>query len=444
MSADASPETASRFDELIDAIAHLRDPEVVRAFLRDLCTTTGSMPWDSDSRSLDWSTRACPTKRSHDAPARRRPRSRAWPSGYTTAKVDTAPCSREDDDDPSTNHGPSVEGSTGDPSWLLLEASGVAPQEAGERMLQGHCRNADIDLLFVRADDVPEYVQDGVVDCGITGLDLINERECNVDVLLRLGFGACSLQAAVSNEDDAREIEDFEGRRIATSHPRIAAKALPSAASAPRSSRWRVVEISPRLGLADAIIDLVSTGSTLRTNGLRSIGVLFESEAVLVGSGERQGLRGAPDSHDGPRVRDQRAGQPVPLVQCAQVSLAEVTAILPTLGSPTVMDLATPGVVAVHALVPAADIWSLLPRLEMAGASSTDSARRADGPVSTPVKTNVNFTIDDIGTPFASAGTTRSSSGHIFFPREKLKCKSLLPQRHREHGESRATGRRLS
>ena len=83
-----------------------------------------------------------------------------------------------------------------EPSWTLLEATGVDPQEPGERVLQSHCRNADIDLLFVRADDVPEYVQDGVVDCGITGLDLIDERQCNVEVLLRLGFGKCSLQAA--------------------------------------------------------------------------------------------------------------------------------------------------------------------------------------------------------------------------------------------------------
>jgi ATP phosphoribosyltransferase len=171
-----------------------------------------------------------------------------------------------------------------EPSWTLLEASGVAPQEPGDRVLQAHCRNADIDLLFVRADDVPEYVQDSVVDCGITGLDLLAERDCNVEVLLRLGFGSCSLQAAVSMEDSATTIEDLEGRRIATSHPRIAARVL--ADRGVKADLVQVagsVEISPRLGLADAIIDLVSTGSTLRTNGLRSIGVLFESEAVLIG-----------------------------------------------------------------------------------------------------------------------------------------------------------------
>ncbi len=258
-----------------------------------------------------------------------------------------------------------------EPSWSLLEASGVDPQEPGERVLQAHCRNAEIDLLFVRADDVPEYVQDGVVDCGITGLDLVSERESDVEVLLRLGFGSCSLQAAVSMEDTALSIDDLEGRRIATSHPRIAAQALAERGiKAELVSVAGSVEISPRLGLADAIIDLVSTGSTLRTNGLRSVGVLFESEAVLVGR------KGSTDLEARKTlttvlgsVINARANRYL-LCNVAKDRLNDVLAVLPTSGSPTVMDLATPGVVAVHALVPAADIWSLLPRLERSGASS--------------------------------------------------------------------------
>lgn len=258
-----------------------------------------------------------------------------------------------------------------EPSWLLLEASGVSPQEPGERVLQAHCRNADIDLLFVRAEDVPEYVQDGVVDCGITGLDLVYERECRVEVLLRLGFGTCSLQAAVSSDDEATSLEDLAGRRIATSHPHIAAKTL-----ADRGVNAEIipvagsVEISPRLGLADAIIDLVSTGSTLRTNGLRSIGVLFESEAVLIGrvNSEDFEARRTLTTVLG-SVINARANRYL-LCNVSKERLSEVIEVLPTTGSPSVMDLATPGVVAVHALVPAVDIWKLLPRLEAAGASS--------------------------------------------------------------------------
>jgi ATP phosphoribosyltransferase len=130
------------------------------------------------------------------------------------------------------------------------------------------------------------------------------------------------------------------------------------------------VEIAPRLGLADAIIDLVSTGSTLRTNGLRSIGVLFESEAVLIGRVDSQDFeaRRVLTTVLG-SVINARANRYL-LCNVAKERLDEVTAVLPTAGSPTVMDLATPGIVAVHALVPAAEIWSLLPKLEAAGASS--------------------------------------------------------------------------
>ena len=258
-----------------------------------------------------------------------------------------------------------------EPSWSLLEASGVAPQEPGERVLQAHCRNADIDLLFVRADDVPEYVQDGVVDCGITGLDLVYERESDVEVLLRLGYGTCSLQAAVSMEDSATSIDDLDGRRIATSHPHIAERVL--AERGIKAELVRVagsVEISPRLGLADAIIDLVSTGSTLRTNGLRSIGVLFESEAVLVGrKGSKDHVARETLTMVLGSVINARANRYL-LCNVKKDRLNEALAVLPTSGSPTVMDLATPGLVAVHALVPAADIWSLLPKLEACGASS--------------------------------------------------------------------------
>ena len=258
-----------------------------------------------------------------------------------------------------------------EPSWSLLEASGVDPQEPGERVLQAHCRNADIDLLFVRADDVPEYVQDGVVDCGITGLDLVAERGDEVEVLLRLNYGSCSLQVAVSSEDPATGYADLRGRRIATSHPNIARAFL--AREGIEADVVRVggsVEISPRLGLADAIIDLVSTGSTLRTNGLRALGTIFESQAVLVGrrGDEGSASRSALLTMLG-SVITARANRYL-LFNVQRDQLDRVVALLPTKGSPTVVDVADPSVVAVHALVPAASIWSLLPQLEHCGASA--------------------------------------------------------------------------
>jgi ATP phosphoribosyltransferase len=258
-----------------------------------------------------------------------------------------------------------------EPSWSLLEASGLSPQEPGERVLMAHCRNADVDILFVRADDVPEYVQDGVVDCGITGLDLVEEKQCAVEVLLRLGFGSCSLQAAVSNEDAARSLADLDGRRIATAHPRLAAKMLADAGlRAELVTVTGSAEIAPRLGLAEAIIDLVSSGSTLRTNGLRPLGTLFESEAVLIGrpdAASREASRTLTTVLGS--VVNARANRYL-LCNVPVDAVEAVTALLPTTGSPSVMPLATPGTVALHALVPAKEIWQLLPRLEALGATS--------------------------------------------------------------------------
>jgi ATP phosphoribosyltransferase len=258
-----------------------------------------------------------------------------------------------------------------EPSWSLLEASGLSPQEPGERVLVAHCRNADVDVLFVRADDVPEYVQDRVVDCGITGLDLVAEKECDVEVLLELGFGNCSLQGAVPNEDRAASLGDLDGRRVATAHPRLAARELAElGVKADLVPVTGSAEIAPRLGLADAIIDLVSSGSTLRTNGLRTLGTLFESEAVLIG-------RGDPASMEASRTLTTVLGSVVNaranrylLCNVPVEAVDAVTALLPTRGSPSVMPLATPGIVAVHALVPAKEIWQLLPQLEALGANS--------------------------------------------------------------------------
>lgn len=237
--------------------------------------------------------------------------------------------------------------------------------------MTAHCRNAAVDILFVRADDVPEYVQDGVVDCGITGLDLVRERDCAVEVLLQLGFGTCSLQAAVPTEDPATTLADLAGRRIATSHPRLAQAALAEVGiAATMVAVAGSVEISPRLGLADAIVDLVSSGSTMRTNGLRAVGTLFTSEAVLVGR------RGA----DVPSSRTTLVTMLGSVVQAranrylmcnAPVdAVSAIAELLPTHGAPSVIPLTQRDVVALHALVPAADVWRLLPSLEALGATS--------------------------------------------------------------------------
>ena len=204
-----------------------------------------------------------------------------------------------------------------------------------------------MDVLLVRAADVPEYVQDGVVECGVTGADLVRESGAKVEELLRLGFGACTLEAAVPAESSARSLDDLDGLRVATVYPRLAAALL----------RERGVSV-----------DLVSSGSTLRTNGLRSVEALFSSEAVLVGGpgGDDRARELATVLRSVVEARETR----YLMLNAPESALEEITKLVPGSAAPSVLPLAVPGMVAIHALVPAADVWRLLPRLEAAGGSS--------------------------------------------------------------------------
>jgi ATP phosphoribosyltransferase len=252
-----------------------------------------------------------------------------------------------------------------EPAIELLHDAGLAPETPGDRALAFPCRNAPVEGLLVRADDIPEYVQDGVVDCGITGIDIVRESGAQVTELVRLGFGVCSLEAAVPNESPVQTRADLAGARVATSFPRLARELLPEVELVDVHGS---VELAPRLGLADAIVDLVSSGSTLRTNGLRSIGVLLESEAVLVAGAEpddaAEQLAGIFRS-----VVDARSARYL-MLNAPESALEKICSLVPGSRSPSVLPLAEPGMVAVHSVVPADAVWRLLPALEAAGATS--------------------------------------------------------------------------
>src|SRR6266540_4339953 len=252
-----------------------------------------------------------------------------------------------------------------EPALSLLADAGLGPEEPGERALAFPCRNAPVDVLLVRAADVPEYVQDGVVDCGITGADLVRERRADVTELLKLGFGGCRLEAAVPEESPIAGLDQLAGTHVATAYPHLAREVLSEqGVDVELVDVTGSVEIAPRLGLADAIVDLVSSGNTLRTNGLRSLGVLFTSEAVLIAGAEpdEAALRLAPVLRS---VVDARAMRYL-VLNAPEAAVAEIAEIVPGSRAPTVLPLAEPGMVAVHALVPAADVWHVLPRLEQA------------------------------------------------------------------------------
>ena len=256
-----------------------------------------------------------------------------------------------------------MKGRLREPSISLLEDAGLGPEQPGERALAFPCRNAPVDVLLVRAADIPEYVQDGVVDCGITGQDLVRERDASVEELLELGYGSCRLEAAVPEESRYQAIEDLAGARVATVYPGLTRALMPVEVTLVDVTGS--VEIAPRMGLADAIVDLVSSGNTMRTNGLRSLGPLFSSQAVLIGK------RGGDASSLVSMMRtvvEARAHRYL-MLNTTRDKLDDVCRIIGS-RSPTVLPLADTDSVAVHALVPSGEVWRLFPALEAVGCTS--------------------------------------------------------------------------
>ena len=263
-------------------------------------------------------------------------------------------------------------GRMAEPALRLCADAGLR-FEATDRALLVPCANAPVDLLLVRAHDVPEYVQDGVVDLGITGANLVVEAGAEVVTLAELDFARCALQAAVPEDSPQTELRDLTGLRVATAYPASTRTCLAAlGVEAELVTVSGSVEAAPRLGLSDAIVDLVSTGSTASANGLRLIGTLLESQAVLVGStsapAERHELVERLELMLSGVVAARR--RRYLMLNVPVDALERVEALIPGMGSPSVLDLAEEGMKAVHAAVDADEIWSLLPALKAAGASS--------------------------------------------------------------------------
>ena len=259
-------------------------------------------------------------------------------------------------------------GRMAEPSLELLEAAGLA-FEWSERALSIPCANAPVDLLLVRAADIPEYVQDGVVQAGITGANLVAEAGADVVTHAQLGFARCSLQAAVPDDAPQRSLEELAGLRVATAYPRSTKALLEE-----RGVRVELVpvsgsvEASPRLGLSDAIVDLVSTGSTASANGLRLVGKLLDSEAVLIASQEAPPLLERLELMLSAVVAARH--RRYVMMNAPAAALEQIRDILPGMGAPSVLPLADEGQIAIHAAVDADDVWDLLAPLKAAGASS--------------------------------------------------------------------------
>jgi ATP phosphoribosyltransferase len=258
-----------------------------------------------------------------------------------------------------------------EPTVALLRDAGLV-FETGERALVARVQNFDLDILFVRTNDIVEFINDGVAELGVTGLDLVAESGSDVPQVRKLGYGRCRLTIAVPNDSPIRAAEDLAGLRVATSHMNLTRQFFAS-----RSIPVNVIpvsgaaEVAPRLGLAEAIVDLVSTGSTMVVNGLRPIEEVFDSEAVLLANkGARDGRPEVIDSIETMLSATLAARDRKYLMMNAPLTkLKELEDLLPGLESPSIIPLAHEGMCAIHSVVEADQVWSLLPRLKAAGAS---------------------------------------------------------------------------
>lgn len=254
----------------------------------------------------------------------------------------------------------------------LLADAGLPLRAAGERALRARLGD-DYEALFVRAQDIPELVADGAADAGLTGLDQMRESGRELVDRLDLGFGRCRLVVAAREDSGVRTLSDVAaGTRVATTFPRLTERAFAGLGLAvqlvPMSG---AVEIAPHLGVADLIVDLTSTGSTLRTNGLREVATLLESSARLIAP---QAPLEAERAAALMRLQDVLAsvvaarGQRYLMANVPRTRLGDVKRVVPGLSGPTVVDVLNGGaMVAVHAVVPAAGLDAVIAGLKSLG-----------------------------------------------------------------------------
>jgi ATP phosphoribosyltransferase len=264
-------------------------------------------------------------------------------------------------------------GRLADETRELFEDAGLPVRARGDRALSASL-GGEFEAIFVRAQDIPEFVADGAADAGITGWDLVCESERDLDVRLDLEFGRCRLVVAARDESRVMSVSDVASSRVATAFPRLARRFFDRAGCdveiVPVSG---AAEIAPHLGIADVVVDLTSTGSTLRVNGLREVATVLESSARLVT--RRQGT-----AADGAKRRAlselvtaldsvlHARGQRYVMANVPRDALDRVREVLPGLNGPTVIDILNGGTyVAVHAVVPAVAIYRTIADLKALG-----------------------------------------------------------------------------
>ena len=263
-----------------------------------------------------------------------------------------------------------TKGRLNEQSTALLHEIGI-DVEGAKRKFLSKAANFPIEVLYLRDDDIPQVVENGTATLGIVGLNEVAERGCDVEVVAKLGFGGCRISLAIPKGDEYNGVEYFEGKRIATSYPVVLRKFLAErGVTAQIEVITGSVEIAPAAGIADAIFDIVSSGGTLVTNGLKEVERVFESEAVLIANRnlsdeEREVLDELLFRIESERVS---RGKKYLLMNIPTAALDEAVKILPAMRSPTVMPLAVEGWCSLHSVVDAADLWDKVRQLKAIGA----------------------------------------------------------------------------
>lgn len=255
-------------------------------------------------------------------------------------------------------------------STALLNEIGINVDDS-KRSFLAKTPNFPIELLYMRDDDIPQVVSSGTASLGIVGLNEVVEKGLKVEIVERLGFGGCRISLAIPKSVEYNGPQWFEGKKIATSYPSILKKYLEEKGiNADIEVITGSVEIAPAAGIADAIFDIVSSGSTLISNGLVEVEKVFESEAVLISNGHLDSEQQAILDEMLFRMASARVSRDKKylLLNLPSSAIDEAVKILPSMRSPTVMPLAADGWCSMHSVVNNSELWEKVRQLKAIGA----------------------------------------------------------------------------
>jgi ATP phosphoribosyltransferase len=252
----------------------------------------------------------------------------------------------------------------------LLEECGIKFSN-GTGVLKTKAVNFPIEILFLRDDDIPQYVEQQVADIGILGENMVLEKNKDVSIIEKLGFAQCRLSLAIPKEDNYPGPEYFNNKKVATSYPRLLSEYFAkNGIKAEIEEISGSVEIAPGIGLADAVCDIVSSGSTLMTNGLREVTTILKSQAVIIGSNRLSTEKKKILEKLLFRIRSVKsAGEnKYILLNAPESAIPEICKILPGMKSPTILPLAEKGWFSLHSVVREDEFWDRINQLKKAGA----------------------------------------------------------------------------